>query len=73
MVKAKDPKTQSHLGGNGSRVTAAVILLTGTFAWQSISQTALNEATVNIRQSQVAVCTTISTAANKDVYVEKFQ
>ncbi|MFQ9798480.1 MAG: hypothetical protein ACLR23_05600 [Clostridia bacterium] len=59
MSKSKNRKAASAVI---AVVAAAVILLTGTFAWQSISQTALNEAGVNLCATQADGCTTISTA-----------
>ena len=51
-------------------VTAA-ILLVGTFAWQSISQTALNEAIVNYVNPGGRLHDDFN-GVNKDVYVENF-
>ena len=49
---------------------AAAILLTGTFAWQSISQTALNVKTVEVNPGGRLHDDFDGT--NKDVYVENF-
>ncbi len=51
-------------------VTAAAILLAGTFAWTSISQTAKNEAVVDINPG--ARLHDDFDGINKDVYVENF-
>ncbi len=51
-------------------VTAAAILLAGTFAWTSISQTAKNEAVVDINAG--ARPHDDFDGTNKDVYVENF-
>lgn len=50
--------------------TAAALILTGTFAWQSISQTALNEKVVEVNPGGRLHDDFDGT--NKDVYVENF-
>ena len=49
---------------------SAAILLTGTFAWQSVSQTALNEKTGTVNPG--ARLHDDFDGTNKDVYVENF-
>ena len=64
------PKKKKTLAAVGSVVLAAVIALGGTFAWQSISQTALNETMDTINPG--GRLHDDFNGQNKDVYVENF-
>ena len=66
--KAKQRKAASAVTAVAA---AAAILLTGTFAWQSISQTALNETTGKIVNPGGRLHDDFN-GSNKDVYVENF-
>ena len=70
MVKEKTQK-RKVTSAVTAVVAAAVILLTGTFAWQSISQTALNETTVTYVNPGGRLHDDFN-GSNKDVYVENF-
>ena len=67
MSKSKNRKAASAVI---AVVAAAVILLTGTFAWQSISQTALNEAASGGNPG--GRLHDDFNGSNKDIYVENF-
>ena len=68
MSKSKNRKAASAVI---AVVAAAVILLTGTFAWQSISQTALNEVAETYVNPGGRLHDDFN-GVNKDVYVENF-
>ena len=67
MMTQKKKKT---LAAVGAVILAAVIILGGTFAWQSISQTALNEAAATLNPG--GRLHDDFDGRNKDVYVENF-
>ena len=64
------PKKKKTLAAVGAVALAAVIALGGTFAWQSISQTALNEAAATLNSG--GRLHDDFDGRNKDVYVENF-
>ena len=66
-MTAKKKKTLTAIG---AVALAAVIALSGTFAWQSISQTALNEAAAALNPG--GRLHDDFDGRNKDVYVENF-
>ena len=67
MMTQKKKKT---LAAAGAVALAAIIALGGTFAWQAISQTALNEAAATLNPG--GRLHDDFDGRNKDVYVENF-
>ncbi|MFQ9798526.1 MAG: hypothetical protein ACLR23_05885 [Clostridia bacterium] len=69
-MKSYDVETQKQVSAVVAAVLVVAIALTGTFAWQSISQTALNE--VEIGSNPGGRLHDDFNGKNKDVYVENF-
>ena len=70
-MAARTPQTRKVASAVAAVAAAAVILLTGTFAWQSVSQMALNETTGKIVNPGGRLHDDFD-GRNKDVYVENF-